>query len=91
MTTTAKPTTDPTAWMDEPIRADKWANLHFSTTGESEVGIIRYNSEEGARKGLEIWVSQVRGKPWRFSGKDPLSVCRPWSTWSHAIQIPVKS
>lgn len=45
---TIKPKNDPNAWMDEPIKAEKWGNLIFRKDGSFIVGFRKFDNEMDA-------------------------------------------
>lgn len=81
---TIKPKNDPNAWMDEPVKSDKWSNLYFMTDGRTILSKVVYSSEE---KAAEVTKYFAHGSHCLWNDK-PLS---PAGYLSHVIQIPVKS
>ena len=90
---TIKPKNDPNAWMDEPIKAEKWRNLWFLKDGRSRLGKTEYPTQSAAEEGVKSVDDIHYGLTWPNTGyfTQEGGSYMPLRYVSHAIQIPVKS
>lgn len=76
-------------YLDAPIKADRWRNLWFLKTGESDFGYMVHPTEEEARRVAENDLRMHRDVdiPYttQFNGMTVL-----WSGISHFIPMPIK-
>lgn len=85
---------DPNAWMNAPIKAEKWRNLYFMQDGSTFCGEGLHASEQAALFRAVESVNDAKSKQ-EFGEVDILirgtKIGKLWSCVSHHIQMPVKS
>ena len=85
-----KPTIDPNAWMDEPIKADKWRNIYFLKDGTSHVGPNVRSLEDREEQARHV-AQRCKDLTKPFYTFRQTGVTFAKKDYSHAIQLPVKS
>jgi hypothetical protein len=83
--------TDPNAWMDAQVRAEKWRNLYFLTNGRTFRGRGVYDSERSAQQACKRSLDEGMAHPKRAVTRVDTGELVPIDNISHTIQMPVKS
>lgn len=75
--------------LDEPVKSERWRNLHFRKNGKSCFGRSEFTSEKAALAAAMDHLSALASDKYNYSISGS-GEKYPKSEYSHAIQIPVK-